>query len=94
MPETYEITQSQLEAAIEKGTERGVQKAFTRIGIDVSTPDAIIKRQDEFSYLRQKHADSRDARRQAQKLIIDKGFYVFFTVITLGVYHFIKHGGP
>lgn len=89
----HAITKTQLEDAISKGSQCGVETAFMKMGLDVTSPSEIIKRQEEFAHLRKIHLDDKNIKKQLQKSFIEKGTYILLTVITLGAYHFFNHGG-
>lgn len=55
---------------VDKVAQRAVEKTLLTIGIDISTPEAIVRAQDNFGFLDKLNAGQKDVKKNAIRTLV------------------------
>jgi hypothetical protein len=87
MTDTVTISKAEISQLMSEAVEKGVQKAFLNIGVDITTPEAVIEAQKDFQHVR--------AWRRAKDTAMKQGIVYTTGVIITGIIGalYLKYGG-
>ncbi|MCR6657966.1 MAG: hypothetical protein NVV72_00980 [Asticcacaulis sp.] len=83
-----------LERAARKGSEAGIRETFTSLGVDISTAEARIKIQQDFSHLRKTRTYSERVATFSLAALITSLLGGVITLLWAGYQVIMKGGAP
>jgi len=87
MTDPVTMSKAELRELVAEAVEEGVQKAFLSLGVDISTPAAIVEAQKDFQHVR--------SWRKAKETVAKQGLTTTVGIIITGLLAaaYVKYGG-